>query len=149
MRLLVGVLACVSVGGISSAAADPPASATSAAATPSAPAATAAPAVPAAPAAAAPESKAAAPAAEAAKAPGVLIESTPDVDTMEKHFLAEGYKMEMRNGEKVFCRKEETIGSRLQAKKSCGTALQLSETEREAKASVSRSMMQQNNPSGH
>ena len=67
----------------------------------------------------------------------------------EKHFLAEGYKMEMRHGEKVFCRREEMLGSRLNAQKVCSTAEQLTRTETEAQASVTRSMMQQSNPTGH
>ncbi len=71
-----------------------------------------------------------------------------EVDAQEKHFLAEGYKMEMRNGEKVFCRREEELGSRLGAHKVCGTGLQLQNIERESQDSVNRSMMQQNNPSG-
>jgi hypothetical protein len=154
MRLLVGVLACLSVGGISSAVADPPAPPASTAtpatpATPTTPATATSPASTSAPAAPAQDAKAAASAADSAKTPGVLIESTPDLSTLEKHFLAEGYKMEMRNGEKVFCRKEQVMGSRLQNQKSCGSALQLSETERQAQSSLNRSMMQQNNPSGH
>jgi hypothetical protein len=139
MRLLVGVLACMSVGAISIAMADPPPPASS---TATAPAATS---VPAAPAAAA---KAAAPAADAEKT-SVVVQSTPEVDPLEKHFLAEGYKMEMRNGEKVFCRREEELGSRLGGRKVCSTAQQLDITERTAKASVNRSSMQQNNPTGH
>ena len=67
----------------------------------------------------------------------------------EKHFVAEGYKMEMRHGEKVFCRREEMLGSRLNAQKVCSTAEQLTRTETEAQASVTRSMMQQSNPTGH
>jgi hypothetical protein len=67
---------------------------------------------------------------------------------VDKHFLSEGYKMEMHHGEKVFCRREDVLGSRLGAQKVCSTAQQLTATERQAKASVDRSMMQQNNPTG-
>ena len=153
MRFVVGVLACIGVGGISVALADPsttasapsapsaPASANPAAATPQAAPATPAPTTP-------------APAAQAASAPAqdnkpaVIVQGTPEVDTVEKHFLAEGYKLEMRNGEKVFCRREEQLGSRLGGQKVCSTALQLRVTERQAQASVDKSMMQQNNPAG-
>ena len=159
MRFVVGVLACMAVGGISLALADPltTASPPSAPSAPATAAPTAAPAthtpqaVPATPASTTP-----APAAHAASAaapaqdnkPAVIVQGTPEFDTVQKHFLAEGYKLEMRNGEKVFCRREEQLGSRLGGQKVCSTALQLMVTERQAQASVDKSMMQQNNPSG-
>ena len=159
MRFVVGALACMAVGGISLALADPsttasPPSPPSAPSAPSAPAAAApapqaAPATPAAsttPAPAAHAASAAAPAQD--NKPAVIVQGTPEFDTVQKHFLAEGYKLEMRNGEKVFCRREEQLGSRLGGQKVCSTALQLMVTERQAQASVDKSMMQQNNPSG-
>jgi hypothetical protein len=149
----------MAVGGISLALADPsttasPPSPPSAPSAPSAPAAAApapqaAPATPAAsttPAPAAHAASAAAPAQD--NKPAVIVQGTPEFDTVQKHFLAEGYKLEMRNGEKVFCRREEQLGSRLDGQKVCSTALQLMVTERQAQASVDKSMMQQNNPSG-
>jgi hypothetical protein len=54
----------------------------------------------------------------------------------------------MHNGEKLFCRREEQLGSRLGGQKVCSTALQLDVTERQALHSVDKNMMQQNNPSG-
>ena len=142
MRSVSAVLACVAVGGLSVAVADPPAPAAS---TPSA-TTQGAPATPTNP-----------PAATAAAATPVMahvtITGTPQVnaqsDFMEKHFLAEGYKIEMHHGEKYFCRKEEELGSRLGGQKYCSTVEQLKATEQEAKASVDRSMMQQNNPKGN
>ena len=158
MRFVVGALACMAVGGISLALADPSTTA-SAPSPPSAPSAPSAPAVAAPTAQAAPATPASttpAPAAHAASAaapaqdnkPAVIVQGTPEFDTVQKHFLAEGYKLEMRNGEKVFCRREEQLGSRLGGQKVCSTALQLMVTERQAQASVDKSMMQQNNPSG-
>lgn len=158
MRFVVGALACMAVGGISLALADPSTTA-SPPSPPSAPSALSAPAA-AAPtpqaAPATPASTTPAPAAHAASAaapaqdnkPAVIVQGTPEFDTVQKHFLAEGYKLEMRNGEKVFCRREEQLGSRLGGQKVCSTALQLMVTERQAQASVDKSMMQQNNPSG-
>jgi hypothetical protein len=70
------------------------------------------------------------------------------MDQVEKRFLSEGYKLEMHHGEKVFCRREDLLGSRLGAQKVCSTAQQLTATERQAKASVDHSMMQQSNPTG-
>jgi hypothetical protein len=167
MRFVVGALACMAVGGISVALADPsttsPAQTAPSTATPAgtSPAATtpapitAAPVTPQA-APATPASTTPAPAAHAASAaapaqdnkPAVIVQGTPEFDTVEKHFLAEGYKLEMRSGEKVFCRREEQLGSRLGGQKVCSTALQLMVTERQAQASVDKSMMQQNNPAG-
>jgi pyruvate/2-oxoglutarate dehydrogenase complex dihydrolipoamide acyltransferase (E2) component len=149
MRLVVAMLASVGVGAVSLALADPPTTAPAqdaaatqaAAATPGNPAAT---------------PQAAAPAAAATSAANVTITGSPaatpavsQVDPLEKHFLSEGYKIEMHHGEKYFCRKEEELGSRLGGQKYCSTVEQLKATEQEAKASVDKSMMQQNNPAGH
>ena len=138
----IGILACIGLGAVSVAGADAPNP-------PAAPAAALTPAAP-----ATPTSTATAPAPTTsaapvkAAAPAETLASSGD-DERERHFLAEGYKLEMRNGEKVFCRREEVLGSRLGAQKVCSSALQLTETERQARDSVSRSMMQQNNPGGH
>lgn len=40
----------------------------------------------------------------------------------EKRLMAAGYKPEMRNGTKYWCRTETEIGSRLGGHKVCGTA---------------------------
>lgn len=138
MRSVLGVMACVVVGGLSVALADPPAPAAStpAAATQAAPA----------PSSNAP---AATPAATpAAASPTAAVTVTAQEDMMEKHFLSEGYKIEMHHGEKYFCRREEDLGSRLGGQKYCSSVEQLKATEKEAQASVDKSMMQQNNPSG-
>jgi hypothetical protein len=143
MRFVVGVLACMGVGGL--ALADPAIPAPAPAPTSTAPSASTSAASTPAPAAPAPAS----PAAVIVTAPATTAAAkTPEIDQVDKHFLSEGYKMEMHHGEKVFCRREEVLGSRLGAQKVCSTALQLTETERQAKASVDKSMMQQNNPMG-
>lgn len=136
MRFAVGVLITVGAGALSLAVADP---------TDNPPASTATPAAQA--PAAAPESAAQTPApAQSAAAPSKSEDSR--ALEREKHFLAEGYRIEMRHGEKVFCRREDTMGTRLGAQKVCSTAEQLTDTERQAQASVNRSSMQQNNPAG-
>ena len=113
MRFSVGVLTCLGVGAMSLALADPPATppAQSAVAEPAAAAAT-----PPAPATTAP---APAPAAAPQTAPTAFAPAAPDAE--EKRLLAMGYKMQMRNGEKVFCRREPVLGSRLEGKLICGT----------------------------
>jgi curli biogenesis system outer membrane secretion channel CsgG len=134
MRLVVCALACVGAGGMSLALADPPAN-------------PAPPTTATAPTAAQPAASAAAPAAKAPTST-VDVDAQREQDNLEKHFLAEGYKLEMHNGERLFCRKEEELGSRLGGHKSCGTAQQLQATERESQAAYQRGQTQQNNPSG-
>lgn len=135
MRLFVAALAAVGAGAMSLALADPSAttSATEAAPvtapSPSAPATAASPATPVTP-------------SSAAKA------ATPEVDPLEKHLLAEGYHPEMQNGQKVYCRKETTLGSRLGGQKSCGTADQIKLREDQTKESVTKAQHAAVNPNG-
>jgi len=130
MRFVVGALACMAVGGISLALADPstPASVPSPPSAPSAPTAPAAAAPMAAPATPAPATPQAAPAAAA----------TPAIDPEERRLLAQGYRMQMRRGEKVFCRREEVLGSRLEGKMNCSTAQQLKSTQDQAQEAAQR-----------
>jgi len=130
MRFVVGALACMAVGGISLALADPstPASVPSPPSAPSAPTAPAAAAPTAAPATPAPATPQAAPAAAA----------TPAIDPEERRLLAQGYRMQMRRGEKVFCRREEVLGSRLEGKMNCSTAQQLKSTQDQAQEAAQR-----------
>jgi hypothetical protein len=139
MRLVACVLACVGAGGMALALADPPA-------TPAPAASAASPSTQSAASVAAPAASAPAPTAQAPTST-VNVEAEREQQE-EKHFLAEGYKLEMHNGEKMFCRREEQMGTRLGAQKFCSTAQQLEVTEREAKAAVQRGNTQQLNPSG-
>jgi len=149
MRFVIGITGAVCLAGVSLAQADP-SQANAAQATPAstaAPSTTTTSATPPAPPAASPAAPAQAATAAAAK-PAVVVESTAETDALERHFLAEGYKLEMHNGEKLFCRREEELGSRLGSHKACGTVQQLAATEREAHAAYMRGQTQQNNPSG-
>ena len=130
MRFVVGALACMAVGGISLALADPSttASALSPPSDPSAPSAPAAAALTPAPASPAPVTLQTAPAAAA----------TPAIDPEERRLLAQGYRMQMRHGEKVFCRREEVLGSRLEGKMNCSTAQQLKSTQDQAQEAAQR-----------
>jgi hypothetical protein len=143
MRLVIGVLAAFCLSSMPVARADPaqstppstaPASATATSAAQPAPAAT--------PSAPAPAAQQTQPAKQT-----VVVQGTPEFDALEKHFLSEGYKLEMHNGEKYFCRREDELGSRLGGHKACSTAQQLMVTEQEAKAAYVRGQMQQVNPS--
>jgi hypothetical protein len=135
MRRIVGVMACIGLGAVAVALADdPPSSSAPAAAQPTSSATAATPAQSAAPAATT---------AAAAEAP------KPAVDLQEKHFLSEGYKIEMHNGEKYFCRREEEMGTRLGSnKKVCATAQQLALNEQQSKQGLERYQSYQTGPSG-
>lgn len=135
MRLAVSLLTCVAVSVLTPALADPPASATPAAPATASPAPAAASATPSASQA-------------AAVKPSVDVEAAK-MDQAEKHFLAEGYKIEMHNGEKYFCRREEQLGSRLGGEKHCSTAQQLLYTEEDSQRQASDAVRQQaTGPSG-
>jgi hypothetical protein len=141
MRLVSGVLACIGVGAISMALADPSADAP-AAATPSSRPAASAPATPAAPAATATPAPAATTAA-AATAPA----ASPD-EQLEKHFLSEGYKVQMRGGQKQYCRKEAQVGSRLGGEVNCSSLQQLKATEDQTQSALQHQQHSYTKPTG-
>jgi hypothetical protein len=136
MRFVVrGLAFIIGSGAVTLALADPaaPAAASPSVSTP--------PATAVAPATAAPASSAPAAAASATQA-------KPATDADEKRLIAEGYKPEMRNGEKVYCRREETLGTRLGSDKHCATAAQLKSTEQASKAWTDGVQRSQVNPVG-
>ena len=129
MRIAVGLLAALSAGALTSALADPSIG------TQSAPAATTAQA---------------APAAETAPAASTVPAAATDaVAKATQHFLAEGYKPEMRRGEMVYCRKETALGSRLAPVKNCGTIEQLKLSEQQTRNGLREAQRQQIGTSGH
>lgn len=149
MRLVVSLLTCLGLGGLTQALATdsptPPRPATqdqqtsapadqSKAATTTAPPSTnaAASSTSAAPSA---TSAAAAPASQpqpaAATSAAAKNPKTPELTPGEKHLLASGYRLEMRGGEKHFCRSEASLGTRF-SKKVCVTAEQAAITEHNA-----------------
>jgi hypothetical protein len=136
MRLAIGIIGTACLCGMSLAQADPPSSAPA-----STPAATSA-----APAAGTQAAQPADPAKDSK--PTVIVEGTPEYDALEKHFLSEGYRAEMRGGQKVLCRREEELGSRLGGKKVCAPATELMMAERESQRAVDSSQMMHNNPVG-
>lgn len=81
---------------------------------------------PAAPAAAAPAASNPAPAAKPTSAAG--SELTQD----EKHFVAQGYKLVTRNGQRLLCRREEVLGSRIGGGEFCSSAERLKLIEQQS-----------------
>jgi hypothetical protein len=127
MRLVVGVLACMGAGVLTVAVADPaspeqPAHAASSSSTTTAPAA---------------------PATAATTPP-----AKPAIDPEEKRLIALGYKPEMRNGEKVFCRRELALGSRIAEVKHCATAAQVKSSRQETHDVMEKVQRTQTNPQG-
>jgi hypothetical protein len=123
MRFLSATLLCLGAAALTPCLADPPASTTTAsqpatpAANATAPASTSTPA-------AAPASEPAA--AKTASTDSTAAKPTPSDDAEEKELLNAGYTPEMHNGTKLWCKREQEIGSRLGSRqKTCGTAEQL------------------------
>ena len=146
MRLVSGVLACIGVGAISMALADPSADAP-AAATPSSRPAASAPATPAAPAAAATPAPAATTAAATTAAAAAAPAASPD-EQLEKHFVSEGYKVQMRGGQKQYCRKEAQLGSRLGSEVNCSSLQQLKATEDQTQSALQHQQHSYTKPTG-
>ena len=141
MRPVVGLLASLGVGAVGLALADPPSSAP-ATSTPAATQTTASAAARSTPTSATSQTST----ATTITAPP--NSSSNSADVQEKHFLAEGYTEEMHHGEKMFCRREDALGSRLGGKKYCSTAEQLTATELEAQRSMDSSTWQEHQPVG-
>ena len=142
MRIAVGLLACFAAGAVTTALADPPKEQTI-------PAAATAPATPAAQAPAATASAPATSAAAPAAADAAAAAKAAELDQDTQHFLAEGYKPEMRGGETVYCRKDTALGSRVSAVKNCGTIGQLKIFEQRSMNGVRDTQRQQVGLSGH
>jgi len=167
VRLVVGLLTCISFGGLAQALASDQAPQGSplanqlAPASPSASAGSSAPARPSAPAsssaaaspgattsqsALAPQSERAnQPAAASSTAtpgasPAATAQSrkTPELTQAEKDLLARGYKLEMRGPDKHFCRNEGALGTRF-TKKVCVTPEEVAAAEANAKDSTRQS----------
>jgi hypothetical protein len=130
-RSSAALLGLLGACGISAALADPPASPAA-----TAPAATQASATTSTPVASANAASAAA---------------KPDANAdagAEKQLLASGYKPEMRNGTKVWCRREGELGSRLGGQKVCGTPQELKVVVRENQELVEKIQKTSISPSG-
>ena len=62
------------------------------------------------------------PASTSIKPPVTVVGTKPeDLTSADKELMKQGYRLEMRHGEKYFCRREQHIGSRFEVK-SCDTA---------------------------
>ena len=135
MRLAVSLWACALAGATAAAAADPPAAPAAAPAASSAPASTPSPAASPAPATAATSAVAHAAAADDSEAAAA-----------ERRLRTAGYKPQTVNGVKIWCRTENSLGSRLAQQKNCGTAQDLERSVRETQDRVEGTQNRQWNP---
>jgi hypothetical protein len=72
-------------------------------------------------------------AADGTAAAGTPPSGVGNPDLIDKRLRAQGYKPEMRHGEKYYCRVTDTLGSRVQPVKACSTAEAILRKEQEAK----------------
>ena len=94
------------------------------------------------------------PAAEPASPAPAATDKKPDKAALtpgEKNLLRQGYRLEVRNGEKLFCRSEDTLGSRLHEHKVCGTEESISHRAEANNDNVRDSLKKSviNNSNGH
>jgi len=136
LRQIVTILVCLGFGTVplSLALADPPAPPNSAET--KATSSTAAPAT--------------APAAASAAAPaGQPAASPSDVDPREKLLLRMGFKPRMQNGQKLFCKREQTLGSRVEGTMQCGTVDHWVNQFQLSREAVDQTQRYGTNPTGH
>jgi hypothetical protein len=142
MRIIIGLIAILSIGALSQALASGPEPQSSAAPHPAEDASPAqtAPSPPdlqagaKAPVAA---GQAAAPASAATKQPAG---AKPELTHEEQILIRQGYKLEVRDGEKWFCKREPVLGSRLQQNKVCGTEEMLAKQRSDAQDGLQTSL---------
>ncbi len=147
MRFDILALAVVGLGSLAVAAAADPAPATqpehtvapTAAVTDSASATHAATGVPAPTPASSP----------AASPPAAAKVAASQLSADEQRLINLGYKPQMRNGEKIYCRREAALGSRISAAQRCGTVTELAASSQEGKDYLEKTQRTQSvNPMG-
>ena len=140
MRLVIGILAFVGAGAMALADPPPPAPTQSAAATTTPPQSAATNATP--------HQSATTTATPPAPVASPSHETTAAIDPREKGLRAKGYRLETRNGEKMYCRSEEVLGSRLAGRKVCGTVSELDQREHLSRDMAENAQRMQLNPTG-
>ena len=140
MRFAVPLLACALAGAATAALADPLPTAASPSAPPAAAATPPSTATPA-PAATAPTDAI----AHASAAPA----DDPQAAATEKRLRSAGYKPQTVDGVKIWCRTENSLGSRLAQQKNCGTAQDLERSVRETQDRFEATQRRQWSPTNH
>jgi hypothetical protein len=76
------------------------------------------------------------PASASIKPPVTVVGTKPeDLTTADRDLMKQGYKLEMRHGEKYFCRREQQLGSRFEVK-SCDTAQSIEARRQESQEAL-------------
>ena len=84
----------------------------------------------------------------ASSTPPAHSSNPQDLTEAEQRLISRGYRLELQNGKKTFCRREVVLGSRLE-KKVCGTADQLAEAQRTGREVTENSQRRGTNPQGN
>ena len=146
MRQIATVLAWIGLGTIPLSLADPPApnSTLDTASTPSSST------HPSSPAETKETSSAVSAAASPAAAPaGVPAASPSDADPREKLLLRMGFRPRMQNGQKLFCKREQQLGSRVEGTMFCGTVDHLVNEFRLSREAIDQTQRYGTNPQGN
>jgi hypothetical protein len=88
-------------------------------------------------------------ASPAASPPAATQAAAPELSPAESHLIDLGYKPQMRNGEKVYCRREAPMGSRISSGQHCGTVAELATTTQEGRQGLERSQRNTVSPMPH
>ena len=143
MRQIAAALALIGFGTIPLSLADPPAPNTTTVATPSSTDSSTHPSD-------SPETKETSSTASPAAAPaGPQAASPSDTDPREKLLLRMGFKPRMQNGQKLFCKREQELGSRVEGTMLCGTVDHLVNQLQLSREAVDQTQRHQTNPQGH
>jgi hypothetical protein len=67
----------------------------------------------------------------------------------ERQLISKGYKPEMRDGQKVFCRRDDELGSRIGSVKHCATVEQWKQSQQAGREETESIQRTQVNPTGH
>jgi len=78
----------------------------------------------------------------AEKPASVDLNSKTPINAGERRLLASGYKLQIRNGRRLWCHHEEVLGSRLQGGSRCDTEEQINSTQRDSEELMNRNRLQ-------
>jgi len=84
-----------------------------------------------------------------ASAPASPAAAPSEVDPREKILLRMGFRPRMQNGQKVFCKREQQLGSRVEGTMLCGTVDHLMTEFRLSREAIDQTQRYGTNPQGH
>jgi len=108
----------------------------------------------------APSTAAPAPAAPVVGAPATPVASAPaapastssaansELSAKENALIAKGYKIQVRNGTRVFCKRAEVLGTRLGSVENCGTVDEVTAVHQMSRDALEYTQQHQLNPTG-